>query len=334
MDSIFNNPRLLSRSWYALIPSRQLKKKVPKSVTFFDYKIALFRDESGKASALFAYCPHMGADLGLGKVAGNTLVCPYHKWAFNQEGTCTRIIGKNTTPEQNHTLSFPLVEKYGFIWIFNGEKADFPFPEIKWSSKDHWILSFPKNIIGCHPHIIGTNNPDFNHLETLHGLQFEGKPEQIQDRHQLFYKYRINFKPKNLVDKLFQLYSGTIYDFDLAQHGGSNIIMDISSTNYQFRTLISLYPTLDGKTISRFFLFVPKGGFFSRILGLPLLKLPILIASIFKIQLQDLSIYNNIKFEVPQYEPTVVRHKEFVESLGSFHPKDKSRSIPPTTGLL
>jgi nitrite reductase/ring-hydroxylating ferredoxin subunit len=328
MNEIFNNPRLLSRSWYAVLPSSKLKKKIPKSISFFDYKIALFRDQTGKASALYAYCPHMGADLGVGKVVGNTLVCPYHKWAFNQEGTCTRIVGKNTTADANHTLSFPLVEKYGFIWIFNGEKADFPFPELKWSEKDHYVLSFPQTVLGCHPHIVGTNNPDFNHLETLHGLQFEGKPQQLQDRHQLLYKYRINFRPKNILDKIFALYAGKTYAFDIVQHGGSNISMDISSTNYEFRTLISLYPTLEGKTISRFFLFIPKGNLFSRIFRLGFLKLPVLMASIFKIQLQDLSIYDNIRFEVPVYEPTIVRHKEFVESLGAFHPKDKSRSIP------
>lgn len=327
MDQIFNNPRMLSRSWYAVLPSRKLKKKVPKSIAFFDYKIALFRDENGKASALYAYCPHMGADLGVGKVVGNTLVCPYHKWAFNGAGSCTRVVGKNTTAEANHTLSFPLVEKYGFIWIFNGEKADYPFPEIKWSEKDHWILSFPPSVIGCHPHIIGTNNPDFNHIETTHGLQFDGIPTQSQDAHRLFYKYRINFKPKNIIDSLFAAFSGKTYDFDIVQNGASNIVMDISSTNYDFRTLISLYPTTDGKTVSRFFLFIPKGGLISRILCLNLLKLPILIASIFKIQLQDLSIYNNIDFELPAYEPTIIRHKDMVESLGTFHPKDKTRSI-------
>lgn len=311
MQAIFNNPKMLSRSWYVVLPSSKLKKK-PKSVDFFDYKLALFRDKNGEPSALYAYCPHMGADLGKGKVEGNTIVCPYHLWAFNQAGVCNR--GKSTH-------SFPVVERYGFIWIFNGEKADYPFPEVKWSSKDHHVLRFPKNIIGCHPHIIGTNNPDFNHLETLHSLQFEGKPQQTQvGHHKLVYKYRIQLNPKSLIDKFFSFVSGKIYDFHITQYGDSNIIMDIESTRYQFRTLITLYPTADGKTISRFFLFIPKGGF-------GLLRLPLLLASIMKIQMQDLGIYDNIEFVLPDNEPTILKHKNFVEALGTFHPKDKARSI-------
>ena len=328
MNIIFNNSNVLSRSWYAVIPSRRLKKNNAKSINFFDYKIALFRDKDGKITALYAYCPHMGADLGLGKVVGNTLMCPYHKWTFNQSGKCTRVTG-NTKNSDNNTLSFPVIEKFGFIWIFNGEKEDFSFPKLKWSEKDHYVLSFPKNLIGCHPHIIGTNNPDFNHLESLHGLHFLGKPRQTKAFNEIHYNYQIEYKPKTLVEKIYSLISGKIYNFHIVQNGSSNIIMDIESTNYQFRTLISLHPTLDGKTISRFFLFIPKGK-----MGLHLLKLPLLITSILKVQLQDLSIYNNIKFTLPEYEPTIVEHKIFIDSLGTFHPTDKSRSIPSTIKFL
>jgi phenylpropionate dioxygenase-like ring-hydroxylating dioxygenase large terminal subunit len=328
MNAIFNNPNVLSRSWYAVLPSRQLKKNSAKSIDFFDYKIALFRDKKGKANALYAYCPHMGADLGIGKVAGGMLMCPYHKWTFNESGKCTRSSG-NARPEDNNVLSFPIIEKFGFIWVFNGEKEEFSFPKLKWSEKDHYVLSFPKNIIGCHPHIVGTNNPDFNHLESLHGLQFLGKPEQIKEVHELHYKYQINYKPKNLLEKMYSWLTGKIYNFHIVQHGSSNIVMDIESTNYQFRTLIALYPTMDGKTISRFFLFIPKGK-----MGLHLLKLPLLIASIFKIQMQDLSIYNNIKFKLPEHEPTITEHKNFIDSLGTFHPTDMSRSTPSTIKFL
>jgi len=334
MGYFFNNPKVLSRSWYNLLPSSKLKKKSSKSVPFFDYKIALFRDENGKASALYAYCPHMGADLGIGKVLKNTLVCPYHKWAFNQEGKCTRVSGKIASIDNYHTISFPILEKYGFIWIFNGEKADFPFPEIPWTKNDHYILSFPNNKMHCHPHIVGTNNPDFNHLETLHHFHLDNKPEQIRSKHQLIYKYKIQFKPKNIIDKLFGLYFGTIYDFHVIQYGSNLIIMDISSKRYHFKTLIALNPTVEGKTISKFFLFLSKGKNLTRILGLNFLKLPFLLPSVLKIQLQDLPIYQNIQFKIPQDEPTILNHINLINSLGIFHPKDASRSIPSTVNYL
>jgi cholesterol 7-dehydrogenase len=42
--------------------------------------LVLFRTESGEAKVLDAYCPHMGADLGVGsKVVGDCIECPFHK---------------------------------------------------------------------------------------------------------------------------------------------------------------------------------------------------------------------------------------------------------------
>jgi hypothetical protein len=57
-----------------------------------------------------------------------------------------------------------------------------------------------------------------------------------------------------------------------------------------------------------------------------LLKLPLILASILKVQMQDLTIYNNIRFKLPDYEPTMMRHAKMIEQLGAFHPSDRSRT--------
>ena len=49
-------------------------------------KFAVFRGEDGKVGVLDVYCPHLNANLAHGRVEGNTLVCPFHGWAFNKEG--------------------------------------------------------------------------------------------------------------------------------------------------------------------------------------------------------------------------------------------------------
>ena len=57
-----------------------------------------FRTESGQAKVVDAYCPHMGAHLGYGirdqaghgsAVVGESIVCPFHGWAYDGEGKCT-----------------------------------------------------------------------------------------------------------------------------------------------------------------------------------------------------------------------------------------------------
>jgi len=46
--------------------------------------LVAWRGESGKAYVADAYCPHIGAHLGVGgKVSGECIQCPFHSWIFD-----------------------------------------------------------------------------------------------------------------------------------------------------------------------------------------------------------------------------------------------------------
>ena len=53
----------------------------------------VFRSQKGKVHIVDAYCPHLGANMGVGaRVFGDCLECPFHGWKFNGEtGICTDI---------------------------------------------------------------------------------------------------------------------------------------------------------------------------------------------------------------------------------------------------
>ena len=55
--------------------------------------LAVFRDENGEAHVLDAYCPHLGANIGIGgRVIGDCLQCPFHGWRFRgPDGRVTKI---------------------------------------------------------------------------------------------------------------------------------------------------------------------------------------------------------------------------------------------------
>lgn len=54
---------------------------------------AVFRTSEGAAYVLDAYCPHLGAHLGVGgRVVGDCVECPFHGWQFRgADGQCTAI---------------------------------------------------------------------------------------------------------------------------------------------------------------------------------------------------------------------------------------------------
>lgn len=65
-----------------------------KTLLILGQNVVLFRSDDGTIHAVDSYCPHMGANLGVGGrvVDNNCIQCPFHGWIFSGEsGKCTRI---------------------------------------------------------------------------------------------------------------------------------------------------------------------------------------------------------------------------------------------------
>jgi phenylpropionate dioxygenase-like ring-hydroxylating dioxygenase large terminal subunit len=86
----------------------------PHRVTLFGRDHVVFRDATGAPVTLPDACPHRGTSLALGAVVAGEVLCPYHGWAFDGRGRCTRIpsLGADAPiPEGAHTTSLPTVER-------------------------------------------------------------------------------------------------------------------------------------------------------------------------------------------------------------------------------
>jgi phenylpropionate dioxygenase-like ring-hydroxylating dioxygenase large terminal subunit len=75
---IFNNPDVVAKGWYFGCLSREVPMGKAKSIDLCNQRIVLFRGEDGAIRALDAYCPHLGTDLGIGRVEGNKIRCFFH----------------------------------------------------------------------------------------------------------------------------------------------------------------------------------------------------------------------------------------------------------------
>lgn len=89
-------------SWYSILESDQLAPKQVKEVYILGRNLVVWRgEESGRAFVSDAYCPHLGAHLGVGgTVKGNCIECPFHQWSFDgcQNGKVANVpYSKNQT---------------------------------------------------------------------------------------------------------------------------------------------------------------------------------------------------------------------------------------------
>ena len=74
--------------------------------------LVVFRTGAGKACVLDAYCPHLGANLGIGgRVVGDCIECPFHGWQFDgHDGKCTRVPYAEKSMASNSHYSFQTVD--------------------------------------------------------------------------------------------------------------------------------------------------------------------------------------------------------------------------------
>lgn len=149
-------PPVYPNGWYEVIPSKELRVGEAKAVSMLGLHLAVFRGENGKACVMDAYCPHLGANLGVGgQVRGNCIQCPFHGWTYDGEtGKCVRIPYTSKIPSSAKTKVWPTIELYGIVFVwFDAEGRDPYFfleevPDI--SSGRYRFESRSVHYINCH----------------------------------------------------------------------------------------------------------------------------------------------------------------------------------------
>ncbi|MEH7014298.1 aromatic ring-hydroxylating dioxygenase subunit alpha [Neobacillus niacini] len=171
------NDTVLRSDWIVACKIEDVTEE-PIQVVIMGERVVLFRNEQG-IHAFKDLCIHRGAALSLGCVRDGNLVCPYHGWEYNSEGTCTSI------PQLPEGKSIPLKAKafkytcrtdYGFVWINleNNNPEFFSYPEFNDSSYRN-ILWGPQEVNANPPRIV-ENFLDVGHLSFIHE-GFLGVPE-------------------------------------------------------------------------------------------------------------------------------------------------------------
>lgn len=165
---------VFTQSWFPLCLSSEVSPGQVIGMDFLDGRVIVFRGSRGTVQVLSAYCPHLGADLSVGDVQGDTVRCAFHHWQYDHNGVCIRTGIGDPPPPGACLFTFPTAERHGLIWAFNGEKPlfaipDFPYPDDELVTK---VEAFD-TILPVDPWVICCNTPDIQHIKALHGITFD-----------------------------------------------------------------------------------------------------------------------------------------------------------------
>ena len=165
---------MLTNFWYACEFCHSVNNK-PKQIQMLNQRFVLYRNYQGQVIALKDQCPHRGAALSLGWIEDGCIRCPYHGWKFQADGRCIDIPANAPEvpiPKKASVQSYPVQEKYGFVWLFYGDLPEAERPPIPSLTEfeDPTIRPIFSDVkVNTHYTRVIENALDLAHLSIVHG---------------------------------------------------------------------------------------------------------------------------------------------------------------------
>ncbi|VVE70087.1 3-ketosteroid-9-alpha-hydroxylase [Pandoraea captiosa] len=172
-------PDRYARGWHCLGLAQAYKDGKAHTVHAFGTKLVAFAGEDGNIAVLDGYCPHMGADLGLGCVKGNTVTCPFHHWQWGADGVCKDIPYAKRIPPKARIKSWPVMEQNHLLFVWNDPEGNPPdplvaIPRIEACFSDRWTRwKIEEWTINTNVRELVDNLSDMAHFGPVHGQKID-----------------------------------------------------------------------------------------------------------------------------------------------------------------
>lgn len=260
------------KGWYLFCASNELRRR-PISKKIVGKSLVAFRSKSGKVAVLNARCSHMGADLGSGRVVGESIRCPFHNWDYGLDGQCAHIPAQTEIPPFARQLSYPVEERHDCIFFFNAPRARFPFPFFFDCAPKDLIHAKPFTaIVDCPWYMVGANAVDLQHFSTAHDRTLNGPP--VVDfpapfAHRTSCTFSVS--GNSITDRLTRLFAGNEVTLEMTDWGGT--LMLVHSIFPRMRTfgMLKVLPLEGDRMLAHVTVFVQRSsGRFSRALFDPI----------------------------------------------------------------
>ena len=167
------------RCWFPVGLASEITGDAVCGIDMLGDRVIAYRDAAGKPVVQSAWCPHLGADLSIGRLVDGQIRCAYHHWRFDGAGSCVHIPTGDKIPTGARIFTYPSAEAWGLVWVFNGEQPLYAPPCMPGAQeRDLAIEARLRGVRHVQYWVPPSNGVDFQHLRTLHNLPTRA-PETI-----------------------------------------------------------------------------------------------------------------------------------------------------------
>ena len=163
-------------AWYVACTPGEIDDK-PLGRKICDERIVFYRGAEGLVAAVEDFCPHRGAPLSLGRVVEGQLVCGYHGLVMGCDGKPVAMPGQRVRAFPA-IRTFPVVERYGFIWVWTGDPvlADAgKIQHLHWAESPEWAYGGGLYHVKCDFRLMIDNLMDLTHETYVHSTSIGQK---------------------------------------------------------------------------------------------------------------------------------------------------------------
>ncbi|MEX2139000.1 MAG: Rieske 2Fe-2S domain-containing protein [Pirellulales bacterium] len=246
-------------AWYLLCASREVNPG-PVSKQFAGRTLVAFRTASGSVAVMDGRCSHLGADLGRGRVVGDAIECPFHGWRYAADGRCTFIPAAAEVPRFARQATYPVVERHGLVFFFNGREPLFPLPFFADARPEDYVPGVPFRFVGeCTWYMLASNGFDGAHFAAVHDRIMLGPatvdcPAEFARR----YSYTARVTGRSLADRFIRLSLGDVVEVSITNWGGPLILVAGRFRRARSLMLIATQPLPPDRTLVETIVFAPR----------------------------------------------------------------------------
>ena len=157
--------------WYVAAWDHEVRRQELSRRTICNEPIVFYRREDGAPVALEDRCCHRHMPLSDGNLRGDNVECLYHGLTYDPSGTCIHIPSQTIIPPEARVRSYPIVERYHWVWIWMGDPAladPNKIEDFHWMDDPGWRAKGEKLDLPGNYQLLVDNLLDLTHLQFVH----------------------------------------------------------------------------------------------------------------------------------------------------------------------